>query len=68
MINGGLPSGGGAMPYCTFPEGKAHGNAVVQRPIAGDACFPIGEVTQQSWEIDNSNGAQTISITFAGGE
>ena len=69
MTNGGLPSDQGAMPYCTFSEGKEQGNAVGQGQIEGDACFPIGEVAQQSWEIDNSNGAaQTISITFAGGE
>ncbi len=68
MTNGGLPSDQGAMPYCTFSEGKEQGNAVGQGQIEGDACFPIGEVPQQSWEIDDSSGAQTISIAFAGGE
>jgi len=69
MTNGGLPSDQGAMPYCTFSQGKEQGNSVGQGQIEGDACFPIGEVAQQSWEIDASAGqAQTISITFAGGE
>jgi hypothetical protein len=58
MTGGGLPSD---MPYCTF---NSTGNAAV---IAGDKCFPLGLVAQQSWEIDTTQNPQVIQVTFSGG-
>ena len=68
MTNGGLPSDQGAMPFCTFSSGKEVGNAVGHGQIEGDTCITIGEVSSQSWEIDDSSSPQTITVTFAGEE
>eukprot|EP00729_Bicosta_minor_P000334 gene334-30610_t len=68
MTGGGLPSDDSSMPYCTFGSGTNTGNAFGQGEIAGDSCFPIGLVAQQSWEIDTTKPPQVIRVTFSGGQ
>ena len=68
MTGGGLPSDNGSMPYCTFNAGEDTGNSAGQGQITGDGCFPIGVVSQQTWEIDTTQDPQVILITFSGGQ
>lgn len=67
MTGGGLPSSPGSMAYCTFSSGLENGNAAGRASINGSSCFPIGAVSQQSWEINITHNPQVFHITFSGG-
>ena len=54
--------------YCQFADGMGVGHAAGQGQITGNDCYPIGQVSQQTWEIDTSVQPQVITVTFTGGE
>eukprot|EP00039_Didymoeca_costata_P013899 m.217903 g.217903 ORF g.217903 m.217903 type:complete len:298 (-) comp15894_c0_seq1:172-1065(-) len=66
MVEGGLPTDGGAMSYCNL-DGVS-GYAGAQGSLTQDECYALGQVSQQEWTLDDSKDPQEIAVHFTGGQ